>query len=269
MTSRFESTSGGLQQYVRTLARRASIDDSWIAREPQTVLLDRTASLPGATESSLSVSFEARRANLTSFGAGALRTFYTIRAVETQDQMVLDELPSYVRASLSIVGAEHAEAGELTIISTGRSEEETERLLEADAQEDLDVRFRYEKVLQYRLNGNARLLSSERRDRYVSTEDTDEEEIYDRYIFQSAYPELEESGVLDLSAWARDREEIPENERLIVPVDTDIQFLDIVQGYVESRDLTLASRKEHSRAILSLLAFLNFEGSATEVRELI
>ncbi len=252
---------------------------------PQTVSLERTAYLPDSVDIALTTQFEAHRKLPLELGGRVLRTFYVVRAKEVQTDMVYDELPPSVQANFTGLQNIHSEAPEMLLSASAEGDDttETEQLVDDDIDYD-EERFRFEKTVEYHLDGNAHLLGVSRYANFYHCEEDGDDDILDDMEYEDGNPYKNREVRQSLELWPAS--EVPEKRQLstifdhpdLVAVERradreslgyDLQFLELVSGYTHNVELNESTRRERIQAIMSILAFTTLNGSASEVRKFI
>lgn len=276
MTERREAT-GGLRSQLRNLAEQASFDGEWMLRRPQRVRVQRDASLPGEADVSLRVGYSAERYTANS----KLLTRYVLNALLVYEALPAAFVSPEVHRALQTRRLQEwreAEQNNTALIAAPQGEEDAE-LLQTLLYQDIlatdDETFRFERSVDYMIDGRGQVLSERRSERF--------------YDEEGVRPLTEVSGTIDcaphtisLEQWAGAApEHLNDTPELVVHPDLRkleyklykkdvrafVTFAELANRVEQDDALIKSSQRARQHEALSLVAFLHYDISASEILE--
>lgn len=271
-------TRGGFVGQLRDYALKGSDEHTWNEPIAQSSIFSRAVTLKGYENQVVRVDFEAKRVP-RALGSRAVKTFFVLRASQTETRMPLEFLPQNV---VDVLRREKVHAGnaeeksDFTFIDPEETEDELDEFYGLD-----EMEFRHIRSVEYRLNGRGTLLSC-RRENYYEDDDDGGVDIFGVRTIQAGSHSDEESDTLSLQGWTRQSDANysldilahPDLRKLetkssIKNLNEDLSFLKLVEQYSADRKLHAYTRAEHQKSMLSLLAFLRLEASSRDIQELL
>ncbi len=275
---------GGVRSQLRSLAEQGSFDEDWNQPHAQHVKVGRTLSVPNEEAAKLEVTFRATKFNPDN-RPSRLLTRYSLSTAMIYDDLPPEVVPPYVQFALKErnlqAWKEAVSTNRAMIISTASdSEMETDTVQELIYQDAInidDALFRFEREVNYTLDGRGRLLSEQRSDRFYDIDS-------DKAIFNIA-------GTVDLIAkdgsmasWVEKATEPrpldmelmrhPDLRKLEYKMDkvelrNFLRFAELVSDVEQDKELVQQSRLSRQQELLSILAFLRYEAPVRSILNLV
>lgn len=269
--------SGELIGQLRDYALRGSDDGFWKEPTPQISNVSLTMKLRGKFNDFIRVEFEAKKIK-DELAKNTLKTSYMLKASTVETEMLVDFLPDNAKEVLRMekVTAGDEENVVKMAIGDGESGDDDDGLESYD-----DTLFRHVRSVEYSLDEKGGLQHCKREDLYEN-DDAEGVEIVALRTFQQGNLRAEESRTVLLQGWGINQdqnysiEQLPHPDLPIVGMEAGIQelredigFLTIVESYIADKKLRRYSQREHTRSMLTMLAFLNYRASTKDILELL
>ena len=268
---------GGLLGQLRDSALKGSDNGNWNEPVAQKNIRSHTTSLRGCEGDSIRVELESERVVQRNLGRGALRTFYSLRASYIEGGLVLECLPENVIEVLRRKKVAAGEEQEVRMIVIN-----DEEIDEHEFEGYEDMNFRHVRSLEFVLNGRGSLLKSAREDFYEDDDAIGGVDIVGVRTEQFGNHEQREAQTVSLQGWGKSEAQNDSTELLLHPdllkleaktgvreLREDMSFLDIVEQYKLDKNLSRHSRIEQRQTMLTLLAFLNYDASSSDIQDLL